>query len=73
VYPREDSILTQYLKANPVLGIFDPKATVDTLSTPLIYEPGTSFHYSVSIVWVGILVERVSGLNLEKYFHPEHL
>jgi CubicO group peptidase (beta-lactamase class C family) len=55
-------------QGQPVLGIFDPKATVDTPSTPLIYEPGTSFRYSVSIDWVGILVERVSGLNLEKYF-----
>jgi CubicO group peptidase (beta-lactamase class C family) len=68
VYPRDDSILTQYLKANPVLDLFDPKATVDALSSPLIYEPGTSFRYSVSIDWVGIMVERVSGLNLESYF-----
>jgi methyl acetate hydrolase len=68
VYAHDDTLVSQWLKANPTPGIFDPKAGVEALSTPLIYEPGTSYKYGVSIDWAGILVERVSGLNLENYF-----
>jgi CubicO group peptidase (beta-lactamase class C family) len=38
------------------------------LETPLIYEPGTSWTYSHSIDWAGVLVERISDLSLEEYF-----
>ncbi|RSH89119.1 hypothetical protein EHS25_002785 [Saitozyma podzolica] len=68
VYAHDDTLVSQWLKANPTPGIFDPKAGVEALSTPLIYEPGTSYKYGVGIDWAGILVERVSGLNLENYF-----
>lgn len=37
------------------------------LVAPLIYEPGSSFHYSQSIDWAGVLVERVSGMSLHDY------
>ncbi|KAK1749882.1 acyltransferase LovD [Echria macrotheca] len=34
---------------------------------PLVFEPGTSWAYSPSTHWVGVLVERLSGLQLDDY------
>lgn len=63
-----DPSLAKWFEHNPRPSIFDPKATIDVLCTPLIYEPGTSWKYSISIDWVGILIERLSNLTLEEYF-----
>ena len=35
---------------------------------PLMFEPGTRWHYGYSLDWAGKLVETVSGLTLEDYF-----
>ncbi|KAJ5380092.1 beta-lactamase family protein [Penicillium cataractarum] len=40
----------------------------DVLHGPLVNQPGTKFQYGVGLDWVGILVERVTGLSLEEYF-----
>ncbi|KAK8869722.1 hypothetical protein IAR55_000290 [Kwoniella newhampshirensis] len=62
------NILSKWHEQNPRPSLFDPKADIDSLCTPFIYEPGTSWTYSTSIDLVGKLVERVSGLDLEEYF-----
>lgn len=36
--------------------------------TPRLFESGTSFMYGTNIDWVGRLVEKISGMNLEDYF-----
>jgi methyl acetate hydrolase len=36
---------------------------------PLLFEPGERWHYGTSVDWLGRLVEKVSGLSLEDYFH----
>lgn len=42
---------------------------VDTLSgIPLLYQPGTKWHYSVSTDVLGYIVEKVSGRTLDKFF-----
>lgn len=38
-----------------------------TLSIPLLFEPGTSFQYGLSIDWAGVLVMRLTDMNLEDY------
>jgi len=38
---------------------------------PLLFEPGTRWHYGTSVDWLGRLVEKVSGLSLEDYFHQK--
>lgn len=47
-------------------------SSVKSLSLPFVFEPGTSFRYSIGLDWAGIVVERVSGQRLEDYFQ-EHV
>ena len=35
---------------------------------PRLFESGTSFMYGTNIDWVGRLIEKISGINLEQYF-----
>ena len=35
---------------------------------PLLFVPGSEWHYSTSTDWLGDVVEQVSGLSLEEYF-----
>jgi methyl acetate hydrolase len=35
---------------------------------PLLFEPGTQWMYGTGVDWVGQLVEKLSGKNLEEYF-----
>jgi CubicO group peptidase (beta-lactamase class C family) len=50
----------------PTLDVKD--AVPKVCKVPLLFEPGTSWEYSVGIDWAGKMVERVSGLDLETYF-----
>jgi methyl acetate hydrolase len=40
---------------------------------PLLFEPGTRWHYGTSTDWLGRLVEQVSGQPLETYFRQRIL
>lgn len=40
----------------------------DTISQPLVNQPGTVWEYGINIDWAGILVERVSNMSLDEYF-----
>ncbi|PLB46238.1 beta-lactamase family protein [Aspergillus steynii IBT 23096] len=40
----------------------------EVLLRPLVFQPGTAFQYGVSMDWVGLIIERVTGMSLEKYF-----
>jgi methyl acetate hydrolase len=49
---------------------FKPKAgEVYAFGGPMLFDPGTRWHYSTSTDVVGRLVEVVSGQKLEDYFH----
>ncbi|KAI9150867.1 beta-lactamase [Paramyrothecium foliicola] len=41
---------------------------IDFFKRPLLNQPGEKFQYGTSMDWVGVLVERISGLSLEDYF-----
>jgi methyl acetate hydrolase len=43
----------------------------DSLRAPLVFEPGERWEYGIGIDWVGQIVERVSGQQLEPYLQ-EH-
>jgi len=45
---------------------------VASLSTPLMFDPGTRWHYGIGIDWAGIILERVTKSKLGDYF-AEHL
>jgi CubicO group peptidase (beta-lactamase class C family) len=38
------------------------------LTTPLMFDPGDRWDYGIGIDWAGKMVERVSGLTLDRYF-----
>jgi CubicO group peptidase (beta-lactamase class C family) len=38
------------------------------LAAPLICDPGDRWEYGISTDWLGRLVERISGVNLDEYF-----
>ena len=44
----------------------------DSLKTPLMFDPGTKWHYGVGIDWAGVILERVTKSTLADYF-AEHL
>lgn len=41
--------------------------TLDAISVPLVFSPGSSWMYGKSVDWAGRVVEGISGLSLEKY------
>jgi methyl acetate hydrolase len=43
-----------------------------SLNTPLMFDPGTKWHYGIGIDWAGIILERVTKSKLGAYF-AEHL
>ncbi len=45
---------------------------VASLNTPLMFDPGTKWHYGIGIDWAGIILERVTKSKLGAYF-AEHL
>ena len=45
---------------------------VASLNTPLMFDPGTKWHYGIGIDWAGIILERVTKTKLGDYF-AEHL
>jgi len=54
-------------------GVLDRETSLDDMAEklgeiPLLYQPGTRWHYSVSTDVLGHLVERVSGESLDAFF-----
>jgi methyl acetate hydrolase len=68
-YSTWNPTLTQY---NKVVGSNIAPTAVAPL-IPLMFEPGTRWHYGPSVDWAGKLVEKISGLTLEKYFQSNIL
>lgn len=66
-YPFTAPSIGAYLASQGKGGMRPPKTVVEDYSTPLVFEPGTSWKYSVALDWVGVIVARLSGLSLEDY------
>jgi methyl acetate hydrolase len=62
-YDTWDAQLFRYLQ---VKGAPRP-ASMEGLSTPLLFDPGERWEYSISIDWAGLMVEAVSGQRLDRY------
>ena len=57
-----------YPFTSAILRDFKPRAGESYPVGPLLFEPGTRWHYGTSVDWLGRLVEKVSGASLEDYF-----
>jgi methyl acetate hydrolase len=53
---------------SPTLRDFKPREGETYPAGPLLFEPGTQWIYGTSVDWLGRLVEKLSGKNLEEYF-----
>ncbi len=53
---------------SPILRDFKPRDGEKYQAGPLLFEPGTQWIYGAGVDWLGKLVERLSGKNLEEYF-----
>ena len=42
-------------------------ASREVLTTPLLFDPGEHWEYSISIDWAGLMVEAASGMRLDRY------
>lgn len=65
--------LVRFQEKNGIPGITGCQNAA--LTTPLLFDPGTSWYYGINIDWVGKIVEAVSGAKLgevlrEKLFRP---
>jgi len=61
-----------YSFTSPIVRDFKPRDGEKYEAGPLLFEPGTGWIYGTSIDWIGRLVEKLSGKNLEEYFR-EHI
>jgi methyl acetate hydrolase len=53
---------------SPIVRDFKPRDGEKYEAGPLLFEPGTQWIYGTSVDWLGRLVEKLSGKNLEEYF-----
>jgi CubicO group peptidase (beta-lactamase class C family) len=53
---------------SPITRDFKPRDGEKYEAGPLLFEPGTQWMYGTNVDWVGRLVEKLSGKNLEEYF-----
>jgi methyl acetate hydrolase len=57
-----------YAFTSPVVRDFKPRDGETYPAGPLLFEPGTRWMYGTSVDWLGRLVEKLSGRNLDDYF-----
>jgi methyl acetate hydrolase len=69
-YDFTDHNLAQWHTATNTPGSLTRR--LDSLKTPLMFDPGTRWLYGVGIDWAGLILERVTKTTLGDYF-AEHL
>ena len=66
-----DANVKRYQEVEGLPGIIECRES--TLTTPLMFDPGTAWEYGMNIDWVGKAIEAVSGLSLEEYLRQNVL
>jgi methyl acetate hydrolase len=56
---------------SPTVRDFKPRNGEKYEAGPLLFDPGTQWVYGPGVDWVGRLVEKLSGKNLEEYFREQ--
>ncbi len=64
-YDMWSADIKRYMEREAVPGVISCRR--DALKTPLIFDPGTRWHYGINIDFVGLAIERVSGQTLGQY------
>ncbi|KAK7409631.1 hypothetical protein QQX98_008146 [Neonectria punicea] len=65
--------LREYQESIGKPAMAPPRAVVESYSTPLLFEPGTSWAYGTGLDWVGLLISRLSNAPLEEHFQKSIL
>jgi CubicO group peptidase (beta-lactamase class C family) len=63
--------LQRYQEDNGLPSIIECREA--TLTTPLLFDPGSGWEYGISIDWVGKAIEAVSGQRIGDYLHDNIL
>jgi len=66
-YPFLSQALAEFISAQDPASLPKP-GTRAALNAPLLFEPGERWEYGLSTDWLGLAVEKVSGLTLDTYF-----
>ena len=61
----------RYQEVEGLPGIIECREA--TLTTPLLFDPGTAWEYGMNLGWVGKAIEAVSGQDLEQYLRASVL
>ena len=61
----------RYQEVQGLPGIIECREA--TLTTPLLFDPGTSWEYGMNLDWVGKAIEAASGQDLEQYLRDSVL
>ncbi|KAF2796695.1 beta-lactamase [Melanomma pulvis-pyrius CBS 109.77] len=67
-YPFMSPLIQEYNKSLGLPAVSHAHRVVEGFSSPLLFEPGTFWTYSCGIDWAGLLVSRVTGMDLETYY-----
>ncbi|KAJ5658261.1 uncharacterized protein N7484_001910 [Penicillium longicatenatum] len=51
------------------IGYDEFSGDIRDFKQPLVHQPGEAWEYGVNIDWVGLVIERVTGKQLNDYFH----
>ena len=65
VYPVWNQLNARYCQSKQVPSILSGKRAA--LDVPLAFEPGERWEYGINIDWAGLMVEKVSGQDLETF------
>ncbi|KAM0428475.1 hypothetical protein ACHAPT_006835 [Fusarium lateritium] len=65
-YAFEDDRLAEFTR--PVGADDFSGEAVELANRPLVNQPGEKFQYGISMDWVGVMIERVTGKSLDEYF-----
>ncbi|KAK2743743.1 hypothetical protein FQN55_007147 [Onygenales sp. PD_40] len=66
-YALLSPLIVKYNKSQGLPSQMPFRTVTESFSTPLVYQPGTSWKYSPGVDWAGLLISRLTGISLEEY------
>ncbi|RFU32323.1 hypothetical protein B7463_g4024, partial [Scytalidium lignicola] len=66
-YPAMQPLTAKWLKSNAAKSLPKTGTIIDQIRVPLVFEPGTSWQYSIGHDWAGVLVSRLNKMTLQSY------